>query len=136
MASIRKRGDRQWEVRVRKRGHPVQCQTFTTKVKAEAWATIVESEMERGVFVSRAEAETTTLTIALERYTREISSKKKSGNREIFTIRWWQASSLAPRFLASIRGKDIAAVLATQESEGAAPIPFTSISPYFLICSP
>ena len=57
------------------------------------------------------------LTKALERYTREISSKKKSGNREIFAIRWWQASSLAPRFLASLRGKDIAAVLATKESE-------------------
>lgn len=121
MASIRKRGDRQWEVRVRKRGHSVQYQTFTTKAKAEAWATIVESEMERGVFVSRAEAETTTLTRALERYTREISSKKKSSNREIFTIRCWQGSPLAPRCLASIRGKDIAEVLGIKEAEGAAP---------------
>ncbi len=68
MASVRKRGDQQWEVRVRKRRHPVQCKTFTTKARAEAWATVVESEMERGVFVSRAEAETTTLTKALERY--------------------------------------------------------------------
>lgn len=59
-ASIRKRGDRQWEARVRKRGHSVPCQTFTTKVKACAWATIVESERERGVFVSQAEAEVST----------------------------------------------------------------------------
>ena len=77
--------------------------------------------MDRGAFVSQAEAEGTTLTEALNRYTREISSQKKSGNREIFTIRWWQGSPLAPRFLASIRGKDIAEVLAIKEAEGAAP---------------
>ncbi len=121
MASVRKRGDQQWEVRVRKRGHPVQCKTFTTKARAEAWATVVESEMERGVFVSRAEAETTTLTKALERYISEISSKKKSGSREISTIRWWQDSTIGPRFLASIRSKDIVEALAIKEAEGAAP---------------
>lgn len=58
MATIQKRGDLQWRARVRPHGYPIQSQTFTTK--AEAWATIVESERERGVFVSRAEAETTT----------------------------------------------------------------------------
>ena len=61
------------------------------------------------------------LTKALDCYTREISSKKKLGNREVDTIRWWQDSVLGPRSLVSLRGKDIAAVLAIQESEGAAP---------------
>ena len=61
------------------------------------------------------------LTKALDHYTREISSKKKLGNREVDTIRWWQDSPLGPRSLASVRGKDIAAVLATKKSEGAAP---------------
>ena len=36
MASIRKRGDLQWEARVRKRGQTVQCKTFKTRAKAEA----------------------------------------------------------------------------------------------------
>ena len=121
MASIRKRGDLQWEARIRKRGQPVQCKTFTTKAKAESWAKQIESEMDRGVFVSRAEAENTSLKEALERYSREVSSRKKTANREIYTIRWWQTSALGPRSLASIRGKDIMAVLAAKEAEGAAP---------------
>ena len=77
--------------------------------------------MDRGVFVSRAEAENTTLAEALDRYAAEVSSVKKTANREIYTIRWWQASALGPRSLASIRGKDIASVLAAKEAEGAAP---------------
>ena len=77
MASIRKRGDFQWEARVRKRGQPVQCKTFTTRAKAESWSKQIESEMDRGVFVSRAEAEGTTLAEALERYALEVSSRKK-----------------------------------------------------------
>ena len=77
--------------------------------------------MDRGVFVSRAEAENTTLADALDRYAAEVSSSKKTANREIYTIRWWQTSALGPRSLASIRGKDIMAMLAAKEAEGAAP---------------
>nr|WP_211306895.1 site-specific integrase [Acidiferrobacter thiooxydans] len=77
--------------------------------------------MDRGVFVSRAEAENTTLADALDRYAAEVSCSKKTANREIYTIRWWQTSALGPRSLASIRGKDIMAMLAAKEAEGAAP---------------
>ena len=118
MASVRKRGDQQWEVRVRKRRHPVQCKTFTTKARAEAWATVVESEMERGVFVSRTEAESTTLAEALDRYEREVSSKKKSAGRERSTIAAWRGSPLCGRLLASIRGRDIADRMRGMESDG------------------
>nr|WP_297388446.1 site-specific integrase [Acidiferrobacter sp.] len=90
-------------------------------MQAEAWARQIEGEMDRGVFVSRAEAENTTLADALDRYAAEVSPTKKTANREIYTIRWWQASALGPRSLASIRGKDITAVLAAKEAEGAAP---------------
>lgn len=41
MASILKRGDLQWEARIRARirrkGHPITCKTFTTKSDAEKW---------------------------------------------------------------------------------------------------
>ena len=77
MATIRKRGDYQWEVRVRRQGHPVQCKTLNTKIEAEAWARQIEGEMDRGVFVSRVEAERTTLADALDRYIREIIPLKK-----------------------------------------------------------
>ena len=58
-------GRRVWQALVRRRGHPQQTQTFDTKVKAQAWASVLESEMARGVFVSRAEAEGTTLAAVL-----------------------------------------------------------------------
>jgi hypothetical protein len=60
MASITKRGD-YWRAFVRRRGYPQQTRTFDTKASAEAWARRVESEIDRGVFVDRTEAERNTL---------------------------------------------------------------------------
>jgi integrase len=114
-------GKRVWQAHIRRRGYPAQVKTFDTKAEAQAWAAVIESEIARGIFVSRSEAEGTTLAEALNRYAIEVSAAKKTANREIYTIRWWQASSLGPRSLASIRGKDIASVLAAKESDGAAP---------------
>ncbi len=120
MASIRKRGELQWEARVRRRGQPVQCKTFTTKARAEAWVRQVEGEMDRGVFVSRAEAENTTLAETLTRYAQEVTPRKKAttANRERDRIRAWAASSLSQRSLASIRGKDVADAVRDMEKRG------------------
>ena len=120
MAAFQKRSGA-WRTLIRRRGYPPLTRTFDSKMQAEAWARQIEGEMDRGVFVSRAEAENTTLADALDRYATEVSSVKKTANREIYTIRWWQTSALGPRSLASIRGKDIASVLAAKEAEGAAP---------------
>jgi len=73
MASIRKRGPYQWEARIRRAGYPLKSRTFESRPEAEAWARSLETEMDRGVFVSRAEAERTKVAEALERYTREIT---------------------------------------------------------------
>ncbi|WP_296277253.1 hypothetical protein [Pseudomonas sp. UBA7530] len=54
MATIRNRGEYQWEVQIRRKGYPAQRKTFETKADAQAWARMIESEMDRGVFVSRA----------------------------------------------------------------------------------
>ena len=120
MASIRKRGELQWEARVRRRGQPIQCKTFTTKARAETWVRQVEGEMDRGVFVSRAEAENTTLAEALARYAQEVTPRKKAttASRERDRIRAWAASSLSQRSLASVRGKDVAEVLRDMEKRG------------------
>ena len=106
-----------WQAKIRRRGYPPQSGTFDTKSKAEAWARQIESEMDRGIFVSRAESEDTTLAEALSRYERDISSKKRSGPREAYVIRWWLASPVASRSLASIRGKDIASAVAVMASK-------------------
>lgn len=78
MASITKRGDGQWQARVRKRGYKPVSRTFSTKARAEQWTRLTESEMERGVFISTSEAETTTLHDLLQRYAEEVLPTKKS----------------------------------------------------------
>ncbi|MDR6379653.1 hypothetical protein J2802_000055 [Paraburkholderia caribensis] len=52
MASITRRRDLQWQARVRRKSYPVQIKTFNTRAEAEAWARQIESEIDRGVFVS------------------------------------------------------------------------------------
>jgi integrase len=115
------RGKRVWQALVRRRGYPQQTRTFDTKAKAEDWASVLESEMARGVFVSRAEAENTTLREALDRYQREIVPGKKNADREGRRVKGLQARTLARRSMASIQGKDIAAFMQQRQAEGAGP---------------
>ncbi len=75
MAAFRKRNGR-WQTQVRIKGNKPVSKTFTRKADARAWARIVESEIERGVFVNRAEAEATALSDVLDRYGREVSPSK------------------------------------------------------------
>lgn len=73
MATIRKKGDFQWHVQIRKKGFPSVTKTFNTKAEAEAWATVTESEMVRGVFQDRTEAEHTTIEQIINRFTTEFA---------------------------------------------------------------
>jgi len=53
MASIGKRGSYQWQVKIRRKGYPLQSKTFETEDEAKKWAPMIESEMDRGVFRSQ-----------------------------------------------------------------------------------
>lgn len=108
MATIRKKGDSQWHVQIRKKGFAPITRTFETRSEADNWVTITESEMLRGVFESRAEAEATTLFEALERYAAEISVSKKGCAQELVRIKRWQIDPLATRTLASLKSLDFA----------------------------
>ena len=103
-------GKRAWQAHIRRRGYPAQVRTFDSKAQAEAWARKIEGEMDRGEFVSRAEAESTSLGEALERYGREVSAKKKGRAAEASVASAWRHSAIASRPLAGIRGHDIAKV--------------------------
>jgi hypothetical protein len=72
MATITKRGEGQWQAKVRKRGYPVQSKTFSTKAMASTWVHNVESDMDRGIFLSTSIAETTTLSELIDRYLKEV----------------------------------------------------------------
>lgn len=71
MASFYKRGDYQWEAKIRKAGFPQLARTFESKSDAMAWAAEVETEMRRGTFVSRALAERKTLGALIGQYVEE-----------------------------------------------------------------
>ncbi|ONA16683.1 site-specific integrase [Burkholderia pseudomallei] len=108
MATITKRGPYQWRAQVRRHGYPAQSKTFNTKVEAEAWANMIESEISRGAWISRSEAEATTLYDALTRYVAEIVPAKKGAAQEESVLRACKAEELAKRPLAAIRSTDVA----------------------------
>lgn len=99
---------------------PRQTDINAAKRLAEQWARMVESEMDRGVFVSRAEAEATTLAEALDRYAREVTARKKGAARELARVKRWQDHKLARRPLASLRGADFATFRDERRAAGCA----------------
>jgi integrase len=107
MATIRKRGEGQYHVQIRKRGYPTQTKTFSKEADARRWATIIESEMERGVFVSRNEAEATLVADVLTRYASEILPTKRSEQSDKSRIKTL-IETFGPYRLASLNSSQIA----------------------------
>lgn len=108
MASFRKRGSGGWQAQIRRKGYPAQNKSFRTKALAEAWVRSIETDMDQGVFQSRKEAESTTLSELLERYLSERTPKKRGAEPEACRIRALMRHPLAKRYVASIRCTDIA----------------------------
>lgn len=108
MATIRKRGNLQWEARIRRRGYPPQSKTFNTRAQTEEWGRAIEGEMDRGTFTSRTEAENTTLAEALTRYETEVTAQKKGAVAERSRIAALKRDPLAQQYLGTIRSVDIA----------------------------
>ena len=71
MATITVRDSGWFQVRIRRKGYPVQSKSFRTKTAAETWARGVEAEMDRGVFVSSVVAEHTIFSEIVERFVTE-----------------------------------------------------------------
>lgn len=111
MATIRKRGELQWQAIIKRRGHPLLSKTWNTRKEAEAWARQIESEMDRGVFVSRAEVERTTLNDLIERYRAEVLPGKRgkhfkpSLNVLDEHLGKYSLAALSPKLVASFRDK-------------------------------
>lgn len=76
MATITKRGDLQWQVKVRAKGHPTQSRTFTLRADAERWGKETEIAIERGLFFDRSVGERTTLSTLIERYREDVLPTK------------------------------------------------------------
>jgi len=86
MGTITKRGELQWQAKVRKEGFPNQSRTFMYKEDAEKWVRAIERELETSGFVDRREAEKNTLGDVLRRYQKEVTPSKKSADVESIKI--------------------------------------------------
>nr|WP_321514138.1 site-specific integrase [uncultured Pseudodesulfovibrio sp.] len=120
MASIRKRGTKQWNARIRRKGYPLQTATFEKREDAEAWVRDVESKMDKGAFLCTKEAERTSLHEALDRYIEEYAPSLADHQREVNRAKFLQKRKIAQMSLAKIRGMDIAAFIKEREAEGVA----------------
>lgn len=109
MATIIKRGEHQWQAKVRRRGYPPQSKTFDTKAETESWVRLTESEMDRGVFISRTEAEKNTLREIIERYIKEVTPTKRGAYSEELRLRAMMERPIGRYSIAALSSKEIAA---------------------------
>ncbi len=82
MATIRQYKNGHWQAIVRRKGQPALSKVFGAKFEAERWSRLIESEIDRGLFVDRAESERTTVGELIDRYLREVTPHKKSAASE------------------------------------------------------
>lgn len=107
MASIRKRGNK-WQARVCRAGFPAETKTFSVRTDAERWARSIETEMDRGSFVSRSEAEANTLEDIIERYISDVMPTRKGASDEIPRLRATCRTRLAKLSMAALTPKAVA----------------------------
>ncbi len=107
MASFYKRGDYQWEAKIRKVGFPQLAKTFETKADAVAWAAEVETEMRRGTFVSRAEAKRKTLGDLIGQYVQDVSPLHRGAESEIARLKAMARRKIAETAMTNLRPIDI-----------------------------
>jgi len=108
MAYYEKRGN-SWRAQVRRKGYPELNATFDTKADAQRWAAEIEGDMSRSRFVDMREAESTTLSAALTKYVKEVSSTKKGSQQEKVRAEKWKKSEYANKSLAAFKSSDVAA---------------------------
>lgn len=106
MATLTYRGPYQWQAIVRRTGYPSQTRTFENKRDAQDWAATVESEMRRGLFIDRSEAERTTLGELLVRYRTEVTPMKRGKGPELSRLKRLIAHPIALLRLAQLRAVD------------------------------
>ena len=106
MATIRKKRDK-WCVEIRRSFHKHISKTFISKQDAQRWARETERMIEIGQFVDTTEANKTTLKTLLERYEREVSSKKRTGSDK-YLIRNIMRHDLVNKVLSHVSSSDIA----------------------------
>jgi len=87
MATIRKRGNYQWQAIIRKANFPAQSKTFETKVEALKWAGAVEESMTNESFKGILKATVTPFSEIIDKYLVDVTPHKKGAEKEYSRIR-------------------------------------------------
>ena len=87
MAYFKQLKTKYWQVQIRRYGVKPETKTFPTRDEAKIWARLIESEIDRGIYVSRYEAEHITFSELVHRYQKEVTPLKKSASREISRLK-------------------------------------------------
>ena len=87
MAYFKQLKTKYWQVQIRRYGVKPETKTFPTKDEAKIWARLIESEIDRGIYISRYEAERITFSELVHRYQKEVTPFKKSASREISRLK-------------------------------------------------
>lgn len=82
MATISKTPSGTFKVQIRKIGIPAITKTLKTKADAQKWARLIESEIDRGVFINRREADKITVGELIDRYIKEVTPLKRSSLKD------------------------------------------------------
>ena len=107
MASISKKSGK-WLVQIRRSFHKPIYKVFVSKYDAQRWARETERLIELGDFVDTSEANKTSLRVLLERYEREVSSKKRT-EADQYYISNIMKFEFVNKMLSQISSSDIAA---------------------------
>ena len=102
---VKKRG--KWFVQIRRSFHKPIYKTFLSKIDAQRYARETERLIEIGQFVDTSEASKTSLKKLLERYEREVSSKKRT-EQDPYLIRNICKFDFVTKMLTQINSSDIA----------------------------
>ena len=80
---INKTGGVSYRVQVRRKGHPIQCATFTLKTKAEEWARKMEIAISDGQHLAIIESKRHTLRELIDRYIKEVLHTRVKERKEV-----------------------------------------------------
>lgn len=107
MASFSYRNNR-WQVRIRRKGHPTETRSFTTRQDAEKWARALEADMDRGAYLPLGNAQRITLGELIERYLIEVTPTLKGAKEDTIRLRAMMRHTMCKLALMAITPTSIA----------------------------
>jgi integrase len=109
-----------YRAQVRRLGSSPLSKSFKTRHEAEVWVRQTESELDRGIYVNRQDAEKVTFSELLQKYLNEVSCNKKGFKHERVRLLKIQRD-LGHLRIIQIQSKDIAAYRDLRLNAGKSP---------------